>query len=586
MIKILKNLTKKEWGLAFIVFILVLFQVFLELSIPDYMSEITTLISSENSLLSDVVIAGSKMLACAFGSFLLAILVAIIAAKISANFSARIRNEIFSKVQSFSKEEINNFSTDSLITRTTNDVTQVQTLIIMGLQAMIKSPVMAVWAIIKILNKNLTWTYAVGVCVLVLVVIVGICLSLAVPKFRKIQELTDNLNRVTRENLSGLSVIRAYNAEEYQLNKFSKCNTKVTNNNMFANRTMSFLNPSITLINSSLVLSIYWIGSYLISSADASEIEVLFSDMIVFSSYGMQIIISFMILIMVFILLPRASVSAKRINEVLETKISITDGNGVKTNKKNLGTIEFKGVSFKYPDGDEYVLKDISFTANKGEVVAFIGATGSGKSALIDLIPRFFDASEGSVLVDGANVSSYKLKDLRDKIGYVSQKAILFSGTLKSNISFGDNQENVDDSKVKRASEISQAKEFVDSLSSKYDSEVSQGGKNLSGGQKQRISIARAIYKNPDILIFDDSFSALDYKTDKILRNELDKMCSDKTRLIVAQRIGTIRNADKIIVLENGEIVGMGKHGELMKKCEVYKEIALSQLSKKELENE
>lgn len=586
MIKIFKNLTKKEWLLALVVLCLVVMQVALDLTLPDYMSEITLLISTEGSLISDVLIAGAKMLGCAVGSLVLAMFVAVIAAKIAANFSSRLRGDIFSKVQSFSKAEMNKFSTPSLITRTTNDVTQVQTLIVMGLQALIKAPIMAVWAITKILNKNITWSLAVAVCVVVLILIVGTCLFLAVPRFKKIQFLTDDLNRVTRENLSGLSVIRAYNAEGYQQEKFEKSNKNLTDNNLFANRVMSVMSPSITAINSFLMLSIYWIGAILINSAGATEIETLFADMIVFSSYGLQIIISFMMLIMVFILLPRSSVAARRINEVLETNISIKDGVGLDSKENLLGTIEFNNVSFKYPDGEDYVLRDISFSAKKGETIAFIGATGSGKTTLIDLIPRFYDATDGEILVDGVNVKDYKLKTLRNKVGYISQKATLFSGTVKSNIAFGDNGKSNLTENVTKSVEISQASEFVNGLKGAYDGYISQSGKNLSGGQKQRISIARAVCKEPDIFIFDDSFSALDYKTDRLLRDALDKECKNATRLIVAQRIGTIRNADKIIVLEDGEIVGSGKHNELMKNCEIYKEIALSQLSKKELENE
>lgn len=586
MIKILKNLTKKEWALALLVLVLVSSQVYLDLLLPDYMSEITLLISSEGSAISEVLLAGSKMLGCALGSLALSICVAVIAAKIAANFSSRVRREIFSKVQSFSKAEINKFSTSSLITRTTNDVTQVQTLIVMGLQAMIKAPIMAVWAITKIVNKNITWSMAVAVAVLVLILIVGVCLFLAVPRFKKIQTLTDDLNRVTRENLTGLNVIRAYNAEDYQSDKFEKANDNLTKVNLFANRTMAMMSPSITAINSGLLLSIYWIGAILINSADAANIEILFADMIVFTSYGMQVIMSFMMLIVIFILLPRASVAANRINEVIDTKVSITDGPVKKGLKGMSGDIEFKNVSFKYPDGEDYVLKDISFTAKKGQVVAFIGATGSGKSTLVNLIPRFYDVTKGEILIDGVHASDYDLKVLRNKIGYISQKAVLFTGTVKSNIAFGDNGKKGLTNNLENAAQISQSSEFIANLKDGFNGYIAQSGKNLSGGQKQRLSIARAVCKNPDIFIFDDSFSALDYKTDKMLRDELDKKCKDATRIIVAQRIGTIRNADKIIVLENGKIVGDGTHDKLMKECEVYKEIALSQLSKKELENE
>ncbi len=586
MIKMFKNLTKKEWGLALIVLVLVVMQVFLDLTLPDYMSEITKLISTDGSKMSDVLVAGLKMLGCAVGSLTLAAIVAVIAAKIAANFSSRVRENIFKKVQSFSKAEINKFSTASLITRTTNDVTQVQVLIVMGLQALIKAPIMAVWAITKILNKNITWSMAVAVCVLVLIIVVGTCLLLAIPKFKKIQVLTDDLNRVTRENLTGLNVIRAYNAEDYQMEKFEKANSNLTENNLFANRTMSFMMPSIMGINSFLLLSIYWIGAFLINEAAPDQIGTLFADMIVFSSYGIQIIMSFMMLIMVFILIPRSAVSAKRINEVMDTEVSIKNGSITKTNGKKAGTIEFKNVSFKYPDGEDYVLNKISFKANKGEVVAFIGATGSGKSTIVNLIPRFFDVTEGEILVEGVNVKDYDLKYLRSKIGYISQKATLFTGTVSSNIAYGDNgKENLLEN-VKKSVEIAQASEFVENLKDTYEGYISQSGKNLSGGQKQRISIARAICKTPEIFIFDDSFSALDYKTDKNLRETLDKECSGSTRIIVAQRIGTIKSADKIIVLEDGKIVGMGSHKNLLKNCEIYREIALSQLSKEELADE
>ncbi|MFI3260201.1 MAG: ABC transporter ATP-binding protein [bacterium] len=586
MIKILKYLTKTEWLLSLIVVVLIMFQVHLELLLPDYMSEITMLISSGSDALNEVMLAGSKMIGCAVASLILAVFVSVIAAKIASNFSARLRKEIFEKVQSFSNAEINKFSTSSLITRTTNDVTQVQILIIMGLQAMIKAPTMSIWAVSKILNKNLTWSGAVGVSVLVLLTIVGVCLFLVIPKFKKIQALTDDINRVTREHLTGLSVIRAYNAEEYQYNKFLECNNNLTSTNLFANRTLSVIMPSIQAVNSFLVLSIYFIGAYLISNANLTTVEVLFSDMIVFTSYGMQIIISFMILVMVFIMLPRSAVSAKRINEVLCTEVSIVDGKGTEGNKDKKGEIEFKNVSFKYPDGKDYILKDISFKAKKGEVIAFIGATGCGKSTIVNLIPRFFDPNKGEVLVEGINITEYKLSDLRNKIGYISQKATLFSGTIESNVSYGCNGKESEKNDLKKSIEIAQAKDFVEGLEDKYNGHIAQAGGNLSGGQKQRISIARAINRKPDIFIFDDSFSALDYKTDRNLRNALNENCSDSTRIIVAQRIGTIKNADQIIVLENGEIVGIGKHKDLLKKCEVYKEIALSQLSKEELENE
>ena len=579
MIRIFKHITKTEVILAIIGFFLILMQVYLDLTLPDYMSEITQLVQTDGSVIKDILIAGSKMLGCAFGSLILAICVSVLAAKMASNFSSKLRKEVFTKVQEFSKSEINTFSTPSLITRTTNDITQVQMLIVMGLQVLIKAPVTAVWAITKILDKNITWTYAVIIAVLVLLSVVGICVTLAGPKFKKIQKLTDDINRVTREHLTGLNVIRAYNREKYEEKKFEKVNNNLTKTNLFANRTMSFMMPSIQGINSGLLLAIYFIGATLINEAEMQNKLTLFSDMVVFSSYAIQIIMSFMMLVMIFILLPRASVAAKRILEVLDKKISIKDGNIEESNSKLKGTVEFKNVSFKYDDAEDYVLNDITFKVKKGETLAFIGSTGSGKSTIIDLIPRFFDATEGEILVEGVNVKDYKLDTLRKKIGYISQKAVILSGTISSNVSYGINDEN----NIENAIKIAQAEEFVLNLENKYDGFVAASGKNLSGGQKQRLSIARAICRNSNILIFDDSFSALDYKTDKLLRNELNTKCKAQTKIIVAQRIGTIKNADQIIVIEDGKIVGIGKHDDLLKSCDVYNEIALSQLSKEEL---
>ena len=583
MLKLLRKFTPKEWALSAVAFVLILIQVWLTLTMPDYMSEITMLVQTEGSAMSDILAAGGMMLLCALGTLLASVATAVCAARISSNFSANLRDDLFDKVQSFSMEEIGRFSTASLITRSTNDVMQVQMLIVMGLEVLLRAPVMAVWAIGKIAGRNWQWTTTTAIAVVVLLCVVGTCILFAMPKFKKMQVLTDNLNRVTRENLTGLQVIRAYNAEGYQEAKFEKANDDLKRTQLFANRVMCFLTPGIQLVMSGLTLAVYWIGAFLIQEAAMGDKLTLFSEMIVFSQYAMQVVMSFMMLVMIFILLPRASVAAKRINEVLDTEPAIEDGDG-NIREQGSGEIEFRHVSFRYPDAEHPVLENITFTAHKGETVAFIGATGCGKSTVINLIPRFYDATEGEVLVDGVNVKEYRQKQLRDKIGYVSQKATLFSGTIASNVAFGDNgREEFTGEDVKDAVRTAQAEEFVSRLEGTYDGYVAQGGGNLSGGQRQRISIARAICRKPEILIFDDSFSALDYKTDRILRGALDKECKDVTRLIVAQRIGTIRDADKIIVLEDGKIAGMGTHEELMEQCEVYRQIAYSQLSKEEL---
>ena len=584
MIRIFKNLSKKEWLYILLSIVFIVIQVGVDLRLPEYMSEITMLVQSSTSSMNEILIAGSKMMLCAFLSLASSVIVAIFAAKTAINFAATLRSELFNKVQSFSMEEIADFSTASLITRSTNDVTQVQMLIVMGLQAIIKAPIMAVWAMLKISNKSTEWTMATGVAVIILILIVGTCTFLAVPKFKKLQSLTDDINRVTRENLTGINVVRAYNAEDYQENKFNIANENLTNANLFAHRAMAFMMPGIQMIMSGLTLSIYWIGAILIESAKLNEKMLIFSDMVVFSSYATLVVMSFMMLIMIFIMLPRAQVASKRILEVLDKKTKIIDGDNKSLDKNIKGKVEFKNVTFKYPDAEESVVEDINFTANKGETIAFIGATGCGKSTLINLVPRFYDATVGEVLVDNVNVRGYTQHELHNKIGYVSQKATLFSGTIKSNIVYGDNGKKDSEENLIRAIDIAQASEFIEKQSDGYNSFVAQDGANFSGGQKQRISIARAIYRNPEILIFDDSFSALDYKTDKKLRKSLKENCSDITKLIVAQRIGTIRDADKIIVLDEGKIVGMGKHEYLMESCEVYKQIALSQLSKKELE--
>lgn len=585
MLRIFKNLRKKEVVLALFSVVFVVAQVWLELKLPDYMREITSLITTQDSAMHDTLIAGGKMLLCAFGSLLVTILVAVCAARIASNFSAIVRGKLFDKVQSFSMEEIGRFSTASLITRSTNDVTQVQMLIVMGLSIMLRAPIMAVMAILKIVDKSWQWTLSTGVAVVILLIIVIICVSLCMPKFKRLQNLTDDINQVTRENLTGLNVVRAYNAEAYQEEKFEKVNKDLTDTHWFTSKTMAFMMPAIMLIMNGLSLAIYWIGAVLIN--DAQDLQgkfSLFSDMVVFSSYAMQVVMSFMMLVMIFIMLPRASVAAKRILEVLDTEPSIEDGTRDTFPVMKDGEVEFKDVSFKYPDAEEYVLEHISFSAKKGETIAFIGATGCGKSTTINLIPRFYDATEGKVLVDGVNVKEYTQEALHNKIGYVSQKAILFSGTIAENVAYGENgKAHATQDDIAMAVKIAQANEFVEKKDQGYAGYVAQGGSNFSGGQKQRLAIARAIARQPEILIFDDSFSALDYKTDRILREALRKECKDATKIIVAQRIGTIRDADKIIVLDDGQIAGMGTHDELMKNCEVYQEIAYSQLSKEEL---
>ncbi|MGO4936152.1 ABC transporter ATP-binding protein [Fundicoccus sp. Sow4_H7] len=584
MLKLTKYLTKSDLFLALVSLCLIILQVYLDLRIPDYMSEITMLVQTDGSQMADIYSVGGKMVAVAFASLLTAVVIAVIAAKISSNFGANLREVLFDKVQSFSLEEIKRFSTSSLITRTTNDVTQVQILIVMGLQLMLKAPIMGGWAITKIAGKSWQWTAATAVAVVFLMTVVGIAILLATPKFKKLQKLTDQLNSVTRENITGLRVVRAYNAEEYQENKFEAVNQEMTQTNLFTSRVMSFLGPTIQMTMSGLSLAIYWIGAILINQAGLVERVGLFSDMIVFSSYAMQVVMSFMMLIMIFIMVPRANVSAQRILEVIDTEPAITDGTLTTAPTASKGQVEFKSVSFKYPNASEYVIKDISFKANQGDTVAFIGSTGSGKSTLVNLIPRLYEATEGEVLVNNVNVKDYTQEALRNMLSYVSQKAVLFSGTIKENIAYGQNgRGDVSESDVVEAVYTAQANDFVEKLPETYDSRVAQSGTNFSGGQKQRLSIARAIARRPEIFIFDDSFSALDYKTDRALREALAKDCPDATKLIVAQRVGTIRDADKIIVLDEGRIVGDGTHDELMASNEVYREIAYSQLSEEEL---
>lgn len=584
MLKLLGKFTKKEWLLAALSVAFVVVQVWLSLTMPDYMREITMLIQTPGSEMPEILSAGGMMLACALGSLAASVVTAVCAARIGTSFSANVRRLLFAKVQAFSMEEIGHFSTASLITRSTNDVTQVQMLIVLGLQMLIMAPIMAVWAICKIADKQWEWTMSTAAAVGVLLIVVLVALVLALPKFRKLQQLTDDLNRVTRENLTGLRVVRAYNAEDYQEHKFDLANDNLTRTQLFAQRTLAFLMPSIQLIMSGLSLAIYWIGAVLIDAANMVGKVSLFSDMMVFSQYAIQVVMSFMMLVMIFMLLPRAQVAAKRINEVLATEPAIHDGMRTEGAEGHAGEVVFKNVSFRYPDAEDSVIENISFTAKRGETIAFIGATGCGKSTVVNLIPRFYDASEGEVLVDGVNVREYTQQALRNKIGYVSQKAILFAGSVRDNINFGDNGRGpIADEMVKQAIATAQATEFIEQMEDGYDGRVSQGGDNFSGGQKQRLSIARAVARQPEIFIFDDSFSALDYKTDRTLRATLDRECGDATRFIVAQRIGTIRDADKIIVLDEGRIAGMGTHDELIKTCEVYQQIALSQLSKEEL---
>ncbi len=580
---IFKQLKKKEWLLMVLIVALICGQVYLELLIPDYMSEITRLVQVETGTLNGILIAGAKMLVCAITSTILASVTGFIVSRISSSVSMRLRSEIFSKVQSFSTNEIKKFSTASLITRSTNDITQIQNFFVMGLSALIRAPIMAIWAIVKISGKSYQWSIATLVAVLVLFVAVITITSFVIPKFRKMQTLTDNLNRITRENLIGLKVVRAYNAENYQEDKFNRANDELTNTNMSAHRMLSVMSPLMSAVMSGLPLAIYWIGAYLINRAGVVDKLTIFSDMVVFSSYAIQIVMSFVMLVMVFIMLPRASVSARRISEVLNTNSSIVSGAGVVVQEKDKGTVEFKSVSFKYPDADEYILQNVNFKVKKGETIAFIGSTGSGKSTLINLVPRFYDVTEGEVLVDGNDVRDFDLTDLRDRIGYVSQRAVLFSGSVLSNVAFGGGEVKPDEESVEKAIDISQSAEFVSKMEYGLNARISQGGKNVSGGQKQRLTIARAIAKKPEILIFDDSFSALDYKTDKTLRSELKSELGDTTLLIVAQRIGTIKDADQIMVLDEGKVVGLGTHKSLLKTCDVYREIAHSQLSEEEL---
>ncbi len=585
MLKLIKNFNKKEWGLVLVSLVLIVFQVWLDLKMPDYMAEITKLVQTEGSAMADILKNGGFMLLCAFGSLLAAIFVGYLVSHLASSFSMKVRKRLFTKVEELSTHEVKQFSTNSLITRTTNDITQVEMLIGMGLQLLIKAPITAVWAITKILNKSWQWSAVTAVAVLILLSVIGTLMVIILPKFKIVQKLIDSVNGVIREHLTGIRVVRAFNAEGYQEEKFDAVNTKLTNQQLYNQKKFAFLSPVMYLVMNSLTLVIYFIGAYLIKDALMVDKIGLFGDMVVFSSYAMQVIMSFLMLAMIFMMLPRAQVSASRINEVLDTEISVLDGTIDTDTTKEVGTVEFKNVSFKYPDAEEYLLKDISFKVNKGETIAFIGSTGSGKSTLINLVPRFYDATEGEVLVDGVNVRDYKLEYLYNKLGYVPQKAVIFNGSVSENVAYGESLKEKTEEKVKEAIRVAQASEFVLKMDDAYETQLASGGTNISGGQKQRLAIARAIAREPEIYIFDDSFSALDYKTDAILRQELKKYTRDATSLIVAQRIGTIMNADKIVVLDNGLCVGMGTHKELLKNCEVYKQIALSQLSKEELLN-
>ena len=589
MIRLLKNMRAKEWALVVVSICFIVLQVHLDLKLPDYMSDITVLVQTKGSEISEVFTAGGKMLACALGSLVSAVIVGFFAARIAATFSMRLRENVYNKVMSYTDKEVNKFSTASLITRTTNDITQVQMVMVLGLQVMIKAPIMAVMAIGKISTKSFEWmALTIGIVVAV-VIMLGFITLYAMPRFKKIQWLTDDLNKVTRENLTGLMVVRAYNAEDYQEQKFDVANNNLTKTNLQAFLCMGIMMPGINLAMNGLTLGIYWIGAILINNVALTGMAAikdrvgLFSDMVVFTSYAMQVLMAFLLLVMIFIMLPRASVAANRINEVLDTDISMKDGERLQGLDGVKGEVEFKNVSFSYPDAGDDVIHDISFTAHRGETVALIGATGSGKSTIINLIPRIYDATKGQVLVDGVDVKEYSGKQLRNKIGFVPQKAYLFSGTVESNVGYGEEEVHIDD--IKKALSIAQATDFIQGEEG-YKKEVAQTGSNFSGGQKQRLSIARAIAKQPEILVFDDSFSALDYKTDRVLRETIKKEIGDTTNIIVAQRIGTIKDADRILVIEDGRIVGDGTHQQLMKNCDTYQEIAYSQLSKEELENE
>ena len=582
MFRLLKNLTKREFILIIISTILIILDVALELKIPDYMSNITVLVQTEGSYFIDILINGGYMMLCTASSLVISIIASYIIAEVTSKFSYITREKLYNKILGLDLDNIKGFKTSSLITRTTNDITQIENLLGFGLQMLIKAPVTAVWAITKILNKNIEWSIATIIAVIIIIINLAIIMVRVLPRFKIVQSLIDKINGVIRENLLGIRVVRAFNAEDYSKKRFEVVNEDLTDNQLKNQKLFAFLSPVMFLVMNTLALAIYAIGAVLINQSILAEKLTLFSNMVVFYSYSIQVIMSFLMLVMVFMMLPRANVSSKRILEVLDSVNTLIDGNN-KINKE-AGTVEFKNVSFKYFDAEESVLENISFKVGKGETIAFIGSTGSGKSTLINLIPRFYDVSSGEVLVDGVNVKDYTKEDLNKKIGYISQKPVIFSGTVKSNVAFG-NFDNISDEDVNKALEISQASEFVNKMDKGINAKISQGGINLSGGQKQRLAIARGIAKKPEILIFDDSFSALDYKTDSLLRKSIQENLKDTTVMIVAQRIGTIMNADKIVVLDNGKCVGVGTHKELLKSCKIYKEIALSQLTKEELEN-
>lgn len=595
MLHIMRYLSKAEIGQMLIALVSIVGQIWLDLTLPDYMSDITTLVETPGSTMHDIWVAGGKMLLVSLGSVACAIVTGYIAARVGASFSQRLRSLEFNKVESFGPAEMSRFSTASLITRSTNDITQIQMFITMGLMMIVKSPIMAVWAICKIAGKGFEWTVATGIAVVVLMAAICVIMFFVMPKFKAMQRLTDNINLVARENLTGLRVVRAYNAEDYQEAKFTKANKELTDTQLFTNRAMAIMMPLMNTIMNGLMLAVYWIGAYLIDAADLTDKLTTFANMVVFSSYSVQVIMSFLLMSMVFVLWPRADVSAQRVLEVIDTKPLITDGTHTEGEPGKQGEIEFRNVSFTYPDSRKAMLEGISFTAKKGQTVAFIGSTGSGKSSLINLVPRFYDATQGQVLVDGVDVRDYTLKALRDKIGYVPQQSFLFKGTIASNVSYGDKSgsksgseeagTDADMANVRKACEVAQATEFVEKKDNTYESSIAQGGSNVSGGQKQRLSIARAVYRHPEILIFDDSFSALDFKTDRAVRDALAKEAKDSTKLIVAQRIGTIMNADRIVVLDQGKVVGQGTHEELLDNCDVYRQIAQSQLGEDELKH-
>ena len=584
MIRLFKNLKLKDWLLFFVAVLFIVSQVYLDLKMPDYMSKITTLVQTAGSEMKDILLNGGYMLLCAFGSLVAAILVGFLMARVSSDFSLNTRSRLYRKVESLSSGDIKKFSTSSLITRTTNDITQLEMVLGMGLQLLIKAPIMAIWAIDKIVNKNFEFSIITGVAVVILLVTIITITLIVFPKFKIVQKLTDKINSVTRENLTGIRVVRAFNAEKFQEEKFAKVNNDLTNQQLFNQKTFSIMMPVMYFIMHMLPLAIYFVGATLINNSIMYDKIMIFSDMVVFTSYATQVIMSFLMLAMIFVMMPRATVSAKRINEVLDTNVGVKGGSLIQYKDKNDDiSVEFKNVSFKYPDAEEDVLKDISFKVNKGETIAFIGSTGSGKSTFVNLVLRFYDVTKGEVLINGKNIKDYNLNYLYSKFGYVPQKAVLFSGDVKDNIALADKVQNME--MIKTGAMVSEAEEFILKMDKNYDTHIAQGGTNISGGQKQRLAIARAVYKRPDIYVFDDSFSALDYKTDQLVRSNLKKITKNACTLIVASRIGTILHADKIVVLDEGKCVGIGTHQELMKTCEVYKQIALSQLSRKELQN-